>query len=368
MFMQKSTWIIILILLLVAVGGIRYAKKNTGPASARIIKVGVSLPLTGPVAEYGEAFKNGITLAQEQSGNTSVQYVFEDDAYDPRQSVASFYKLTSIDKVDVLVSWGGVPSDAIYPLVKGKSLPYIAGSFMARTAETSPYTIRLYDTPDDFANHIWSYLRAHYYKHIAIIKAEALYPNVVLEALMKAKNPDESLTVVENYLSVDEKDFRSSILKIKDVSAKYDAVGVLLFAGQIGQFYKQAGTFGLHTPTFGTDFFESQSDINVAGNSINGAVFPNYSASDKFQSDYKKQFGNTSQISYAGSGYDMANMLATIKSSDKDAILASLESVKNFDGVMGVYNYTETADKTDRYFSSPVHMKMIENGVIKTID
>ncbi|MEI7890939.1 MAG: ABC transporter substrate-binding protein [bacterium] len=357
---------VVVLLLAIGVGySVLNKGKNSPAQTKKITKVGVIAPLTGGLAEYGLAFKNGITLATEKSGNKNVEYVFEDSQYDSGKAVAAYYKLKNIDKIDVLVNWGGVPTDAIAPLLKDQKMPFLAGSTLGRVTQSSPYTVRIMDTPDDFAISMWTYLRAHNQKNIAIVKTEMLYFKSVLDALDKNKNADESITVIDNYKTADETDFRTSILKIKNVSKQYDAVGVLLATGQIGQFYKQAGELGLTVPTFGTDFFENQSDIDTAGKNINGAVFANYNTTDSFSAEYKARFGNLSQLGYAGNGFDVANMLNGADLTNSDTIINSIKATKNYNGVLGSYNYVETSD--DRYLRSPVKVKIIQDGLVSAV-
>lgn len=363
--MNKNKKIALLSVVVIIIIGIFISNKNTSmsnTATNEKIKVGVLLPLTGPLAEYGQAYKNGITLASEKSGNKNTEYIFEDSDYIAGKSISAFNKLTGIDKVDVLMSWGGVPSDAVYPLLKDKKLPFLAGSSLSRVTESSPYTIRVYVAPDYFTREMWKYFRAHNYKNIAVVKVEALYPNTIIEGLIAGKNADETITVVDTYASPAENDFKTSILKLKNSKVKYDALGVMLFAGQIGNFYNQKSNLGLDIPTFGTDFFESKSDIDVAGKNIDGATYANFLVSDTFEKEYVSKFGNDSQISQAGLGYDMALKVNQLASKDPDQIMKQLRSADGWTGAIGSHKFVETAN--DRYFDSEVSMKVIQGGKI----
>lgn len=350
----------------VIIGGLFYFKNNSSlketDAASTHIKVGVIIPLSGPLAEYGVAYKNGILLSAEKSNNKNIEYIFEDSDYTPAKSIAAYNKLVGIDHVNVVMSWGGVPTDAVYPLLKDKKIPFLAGSSLARVIDNNPYTIRTYDTPEYFAQAMWKYFRAHNQKNIAILKVDHVYTNSILDALNATKNADEKITVVENYNSPAENDFRTSILKIKKSNVKYDTLGVLLFAGQIGTFYNQKAQMGLDMPTFGTDFFESKTDIDQAGKNIDGAVYANFLVTDEFENQYMTRFGNLSQISQAGFGYDMALIVNKLTSNDPDEIMKTFKNVSGITGVIGSHKFIETAN--DRYFDEEVHMKVIQEGKI----
>jgi ABC-type branched-subunit amino acid transport system substrate-binding protein len=362
-YMNK--WIIGAVVLIVVAAGVWAAQK---PASfGRHYQSGShGAPHRAAFAEYGEAFKNGIVLAQEKSGSKNVQYIFEDGAYDPGKTVSAFYKLRDTDKVNVLINWGDPTSQALAPVVKGSGIPFVAVTTQPSVTQGNPDVVRTLDTADDFARVLWSYFRTKGIKNIAIVKLEHPYLNNLLRALDEQKQGDEKITVIDTYQSFGDHDFRTSIVKIKNAATKYDTVGVFLGSGQIGQFYNQAGQQGLKIPTFGTDFFESQSDIDAAGKNIDGAVYANFDVSASFRSDYLTKFGNVSQIGYAGNGYDIATLLnSKVDFSSKETILSSFK-VQSYSGVLGTYHYVEQA--SDRYLKSPVHMKVIEGGVIKTIN
>jgi branched-chain amino acid transport system substrate-binding protein len=357
--MKKILWLAIVMIVLVVCWS--FINKNTGPTS--VVKIGVIAPLTGQLAEYGEAFKNGITLAQEELGNDKLEFIFEDSAYDSGKAISAFNKLKDLNKVNLVINWGDPTSEAIGPVAKNALIPFIAVTTIPAVSEMSPNTIRTLNKSEEAAEATWAYLRSKNFKKIGIIKLETAYFNSLLGALIKTKKADEKVTVVDTYLSFGDKDFKTSIAKVK--GQQYDSIGVFLAGGQISQFYKQADAIGLKTPTFGTDFFESQNDIDAAGKSMNGVVYVNYDVSDKFRDAYTKRFTNVSQIAYAGNGYDTVMMLGDVKNGEKDSILAVLKSVKNYSGVLGKWNYIENGG--DKYLASPFHVKEIQDGKIKTI-
>ncbi|MBI5126632.1 MAG: ABC transporter substrate-binding protein [Candidatus Taylorbacteria bacterium] len=362
--MKKIIWSAVVVIIIV-IGWLFTNNKQSKLVTSHSIKIGVIAPLSGPLAEYGEAFQNGIILAQEKLKNNKLQFVFEDSAYDSGKAIAAFNKLKDFDKVNVIINWGDPTSQAIAPLVKTNSIPFIAVTTIPSVAEQSPYIIRTLNRSEDAAGATWEYLRSKNFKNVGIVKLETPYFNSLVDSLIKTKQTDEKVTIIDTYLSFGDKDFRTSISKIKNTS-KYDVIGVFLAGGQISQFYKQASTLEMKTPTFGTDFFESQSDIDAAGTTMNGVVYVNYDVSDDFRTEYQNRFKNISQIAYAGNGYDTVMMLNSIPDADKDSVINTLKAVKDYSGVVGKWNLLETT--TDRYLSSPFHIKIIQDGIIKTLN
>jgi branched-chain amino acid transport system substrate-binding protein len=361
----KRNWlpvIIVIAIIVVILGGVYFSGKK---GSEKVVKIGVIAPLTGPLAEYGIAFKNGIELLNSQNSNSNVKYIFEDNKWDSKEAISAFNKLVQIDGVDLVMNWGTPTSEAIAPIVKN-TVPFIAITTEPSITNISPLIIRGgFNQPQDYIAKDWEYLRAHNVKKIAVIKTDIVYLNSLLNELQKAKHSDESVTLIDSF-NFEDSDFKSAIGKLS--RDKYDAIGVFLVSGQISTFYKQSKELGFSLPiTFGSDFFESQSEIDAAQGLMNGSIYANTGVAQDFTDKYIFTFKNSSQIASAGYGYDLAKLLnSVVDYKDKESIFTSLKSVKNFSGVEGLLNYSEP--NGDRYFTKPTYLKIIENNKIKVVN
>jgi len=73
------------------------------------VKVGVTLSSTGPAASLGIPERNTIPLLPTEVAGQKVEWIILDDATDPTQAVRNARKLTSEDKVDVLLGTTATP-------------------------------------------------------------------------------------------------------------------------------------------------------------------------------------------------------------------------------------------------------------------
>ncbi|WP_323119305.1 ABC transporter substrate-binding protein [Burkholderia alba] len=106
-----------------------------GPAFADI-KVGVTLSATGPAASLGIPEKNTIALLPKEIAGQKVSYVVLDDATDSTQAVKNTRKLTSEDKVDVVIGSTSVPNSlAMIDVAAGTSTPMISMAAAASIVE-----------------------------------------------------------------------------------------------------------------------------------------------------------------------------------------------------------------------------------------
>ena len=80
---------------------------STHAVADQSFKIGLSLPLSGPNAEFGIAAKNGIEFARalNPAGFDKISFSFEDNKYDPKSAISSFHKLVKSDGAKLVFVW-----------------------------------------------------------------------------------------------------------------------------------------------------------------------------------------------------------------------------------------------------------------------
>ena len=123
------------------------------PASAQeTVKIGLSLPITGPFAENGREMTAALKLFVEQNGTTvagkKVEMILRDDGSIPDQGKRIAQELVVEDKVAMLAGYNPTPTAlAVAPLSAEAKIPEIvAGSSASITTERSPYIVRTLST------------------------------------------------------------------------------------------------------------------------------------------------------------------------------------------------------------------------------
>ena len=267
-------------------------------AEARKFRIGISCPLSGVLAEYGTAVRNGIELARETEPEKfkDVEIFYEDSKWDPKTAVAAFHSLHNVRKVDVIYNWGNPTSDAVAPVAEMNQVPVVAMSSDPGIAAGRKHIIRSINSSDELGRLLASYLESQGYKSGGVIIAEnnyveGLYPG--LEAGMKSTGKAEAL----GRFALDEQKFASVVTRLKE--KKIDALGVFLISGQVSSFYRQLAIQHLDIPTFSADFIDSRNEITSAGPSIDGAVFPTFDVVDSYRQQYETRYGNNIQIQFA---------------------------------------------------------------------
>ena len=275
------------------------------------------------MAEYGVAAKNGLTLAMEEDVKESpqVELFFEDNRYDAATAVTVFNKLTNLNGVDLVYSWGEAPFNSTASLAEKQHVPLLAMSADPRPGFKKKYVIRTINHTEHIAAYLMHYLRSQSFRRIGILQAEDPFYESLVESLKQDLRPDESIEVVSSVLP-SEMDFRSIVSRIK--ASKLDVLGVYLFPGQISTFFRQAKSLKLGLPCFGYDGFESRKEISDAQGGMEGSIYVNLAIPYEFTEKYQKRFGTDLQIAFAYNAYET---LRYIQSELSAAVLRSPNEV-----------------------------------------
>jgi len=336
-------------------------------ASKSTFKIGVIAPLSGPLAEYGVGAKNGIEMARRHRPESfkNIELIYEDSQWDARTAVSAFNKLRVVDRASLILNWGNPTTEAVASIAEQTRTPLIGMTLDPVPSIGKKFVIRSTNSADQFSARLVEYLKSAGYKNMGVVMAQNTYVEGLYEGIEKSLADDQKIEVVDRY-NMDDQDFRSSIAKIR--GRNYDAIGVFLISGQIHGFYRQMASQNLTVPTFGTDFFESKTEILMSQGGMNGAVYSHLGTSDSFREEYVELHGNDLQIAYAANWYDMAMLLGDVftnlsKTASAEDIMTSLRESGVRQGVGGEFQYRETPEDGP-HFQFPIKVKKIEGEEI----
>lgn len=244
----------------------------TMPALADVT-VGVSVSATGPAASLGIPEKNSFALLPSTLGGEKVRYVVLDDATDTTTAVKNARKMTSEDKVDVLIAATATPTSmAILEVAVETKTPQIS---MAPVGPSEDKRAWIFVTPQGFgvmASAIVDHMAANGVKTVGFIGYADPYGEGWLKAFQgAAEQKGIKLIATERYQRNDTS-VTGQALKI--LSANPDAVliagsgtpavlpqATLVDRGYKGRYYQ---THGIANRDF----------LRVGGKSVEGTIFP----------------------------------------------------------------------------------------------
>jgi ABC-type branched-subunit amino acid transport system substrate-binding protein len=336
---------------------------------AEPFRVGIIIPLTGDLAGYGAAVRNGFELARKEFPEklSNIEWVYEDSRYDGKVSISALTSLRTRHKIHLYYTWGVSPNEALLPVLESSRLATIAETTLKRSTVGKKYVIRAARTGEMLAEALIGELKKRKLLRAGIIAVEIPYYTDIITALeQQGRQAGVEIAVVDSYTGT-QTDFRSSISSAR--RAKFDAVGVFLLPDQIISFYRQAGELNYKTATFGSDIPDSQKLIDVCPDNVSGLFFPSIGVTEDFRKSYVAAFKDDSFIGSGAQSYDMALLVGDLFNGGGSNTLSSEQIIERLsqsaprDGATGHFRFTESADD-GKAFRMPVVMKEVVNKQI----
>ncbi len=304
------------------------------------LKIGVVLSLSaGPVAS-GDAIRKSIELADINIDTSNcVQFIFEDDRFQPKNTVTAVNKLIHTDKVDGLIIYGTPTSLAVSSLAERAKIPMIALSVLDRVVEGKNYIMKHWCTAERLNEAIVAETKKRNYKKVAIV-------STINDAMLKLRNLFIDSDTVE-VVSDDEflkKDFDFSSIATRYKYKDLDAIYILLYPPQTALFAKRLREAGITTPFFGVHNIEDPNEVAVSRGALFGAWIANAhdGLGENYRQSYIDRYKELPGLG-GGSGFDVAKMF--IEASRQDVSLNKyLHSIVNFKGAFGTYRATTEND------------------------
>lgn len=327
-----------------------------GSALGDTVKIGLNFELSGAVADYGNAEKNGVLLAVDQFNARedkpfTVETVEVDNKSDAAESTTAATRLMTQDGVVGIIgpATSGA-SIATYAVAEQNSVPVISPSTTQNGAMMNGDTPYAYSWRVCFEDSQQGKAMAIYAadtlnaKKAVVFNETSDYGRGLAEAFseeLKAKGGEVVDTIEYN---AKDTDFSSYITRIK--SMDFDVIYIAGYYNEAGLIIKQAKDDGIDCPIIGPDGFDSTTLIDLAGkdyatNVYFTTAYSTIDASDELQSfidAYKEKYSEEPGM-FAALAYDATNLLLSNLEATGESGEALNESIKNasFDGVTGSF-------------------------------
>ncbi|HDR9765140.1 TPA: ABC transporter substrate-binding protein [Burkholderia cepacia ATCC 25416] len=339
-------------------------------ASAQV-KIGVTLSATGPAASLGIPEKNTIALLPKEIAGKSVQYIVLDDASDTSRAVQNVRKLIDEDHVDAIIGSSVTPNSLamLDPVSQGKT-PTI--SLAASAQIISPMDAKrawMFKVPQNdqlMADAIAGYMAKHGVKTVGFIGFADAYGDSWYNTFNTAAAKNGLKVVSNERFNRTDASVMGQVLKL--MGSNPDAV---LIAGSgtpaalPAKTLKERGYKGKVYQTHGVannDFLrvcgkDCEGEILPAGPVLVTDQLPDSNPVKKpalgYKAAYEKAYGAGSLATFGGHAWDAGLLLQraipeALKKGQpgteafREALRASLESVKDLPVSHGVINMTPT--------------------------
>ena len=364
--------IVILMIVALIISTQMTAKQDSvGSSSKPTIKIGVTLPLTGDVAMLGQSSKKALDLAHAKlSERKDLKYnyelVYEDDQFKPTVGVTTATKLTNIDKVSVLMSFGSPVGNVVSAFAEKAKVPHM--NFFASDSHVADgaYNFLHYTPAYEDSRVALEEMKKRGIKSIVFF---GQYDNPGVAAIINAFEKDVKSTDIKvlstQKFTTGTRDFRTHISNVKNLNP--DIYVLEASSPEIEVVTKQLREAGIKAPVTSIEAIEFSDQLSL----FEGAWYVNAADPEKwFIDSFTAKYGEIPKFG-AANGYDSLNIIVQAVEAigdgksvpSRDEIREGLAQIKTFDGALGK---GLSVDANGQVISKAV-IRMIKDGKPMTV-
>jgi branched-chain amino acid transport system substrate-binding protein len=315
------------------------------------VKIGVSVPLTGAAAAYGEDIKNALVFANQKLGNSEYELIIEDDRCLDKEAVTIAHRLVGEQKIKYALGFGCsgtvLASAPVYD--RAKAVVIASGTGAPAITNAGDYIFRTKPSLNIAASLLAKDM-ASKFKKVGALTEETAYCQGLTEAVAKDSQKLHFEVINENFLS-DTEDFRSVLLKLK---AKGVEAVFLNPQGEPGMvnLFKQFKSLNWDVPVYGTFQPGSPAFTEAFGSSADGIIYADLPFNeDMLSPDGMRLFSEFSQEYGPPKSAEHFAALTLVAFSAFRKALGSGQGVKEYlyksrfdDLVQGGFSFDENGD------------------------
>ena len=353
---------------------------SCGKKEDDVIKIGVSLPLTGDAAVWGLSQKDGYELALNkinQEGGVNgkkIKLIYGDDKGLANEGVKILRKFIDIDKIKIIT---GVANSSValayIPIIHENKILFVSsGASSPKLTGSSKYFFRTW--PSDIAEAIA--MAKYAFNELKIKNVFILYINNDYGIGLSKPFSEEwtklgSKIVGNESFEQSASDYKVQLSKIKN--AKPDAIYLAGNPREMGRAIKQARELGIKKPFLSISTLNDPEVFSISGaKALEGIIITDASfdpTSDRieiqsFMKDFKARFNKVPGI-LANTAYDALMIIYDgLKNvgDDSDKLQDFLHMMHSYDGVSGEISFSSGGD-----VYRPIRIAKSENGRFITI-
>jgi len=351
-----------------------------GQATTRI---GVITSLTGSQAAFGEAHKNGYSIALDEINakggvlGKKLELDFYDDQSKPDQAVQGVSKLVDQDQVPMLLgSYSSESTKAIVPAVAQRETPLIIPTATADNVmdSKSPWIFRICAGANDYAKATIGFLKANGApKTMAIVYENTNFGQSNMKAMTAAaKEAGINLVAVESY-EAKSPDYKAVLQRVKQANPEViyfcsyllDATTLMRQSREVDlnpKYYTSAGT-GFAAAEFPT---EKGAGKNADFTFSVSQWLPSakWAGSKEFDAEYFKRFNSHPQY-HAMQAYAALKVAAQAINNAKSLDPAKIrDAIKNIDLASTSFGHVKFDSGQNQH---PVLITQIQNGQYRVV-
>ncbi|RXJ68191.1 branched-chain amino acid ABC transporter substrate-binding protein [Halarcobacter ebronensis] len=335
-----------------------------GITFAKEIKVGAVMPMSGPIAQYGQVCYLGLELANKlqptlKNGDT-IKIVLADNKGDKVETATATTRLISSDNVvAILGALTSTNTAQTIAIAEKKKVPVIASvATNDKLTAKREYANRVCFTDSFQGEVVANYAISQGYKTAVVVVDQAqVYSLGLAKAFEHAFKAKGGKILEKIKVTSGDKDFKAVVSQIKQLNP--DFMFLPLYHPEASMIARQSKQLGVNKPMFSGDGVANQTFIDLGGDAVEGYMFTDFfdytnppsKTSADFVAFHEKETGKKEVNSFTALGADTYNILIDAMNrcedpTDSVCINQKIKETKNFDGVSGMISIDKEGNST----------------------
>lgn len=313
------------------------------------IKIGAVLALTGSAANYGQSLRQGLEIAKAEINDAGgidsrpLEIIYEDSRAEATAGVSAFTKLSSIDRVPLVV--GSISSVilAMAPMADRNHVVLLNSSAISPKIceEATGYLFSIMVSGAQEAEFAAKALAGGKEEEVAIIFSNNSSGIDTKDKFTKYFVAAGGRIIASEGYDLGATDFRTQLAKIKSAGAK--AVYLIAFSSQdFANVLRQSQELGLRVQWYSYSGFETKETLALAGPAAEGVVYSypkvvDVGRMDEFRREYQERYNSWPDI-YTVTSYDGLHLVRHIidkNGPSAQGIRGGLRSTQGYRSIFG---------------------------------
>jgi branched-chain amino acid transport system substrate-binding protein len=322
------------------------------------VRVGVSLPLSGPLAAYGKTTLEGIRMRIDEInaaggiGGASVKLLVEDNLGDSTAAINTYNKLAGSDRVVGVL--GPITSSAALAIRRSAAklkVPVVSPTATNdKVTQGHGYMFRACFNDSFQGRIIANFVTKETKAAATFVDMNSDYSKGLAKSFKAAFEGAGGKVVAEEKYQQKDTEFGVQLKRIKESGA--GTVFVPGYPPELPLIIKQAKAIGLTARMCGADGWDNEAVINGSGDSVEncllvGAFSPDDDrpAVKAFVAGFRKRTG-AGAGTFEALGYDSASLMAEAMRNglNAEAVRQGLLKIRDFDAVTGRISISPDGD------------------------
>ena len=337
---RRKAWLMVFVSLLLIASLFLSACTSKDPGTAdgaKVVKVGVVGPFTGPASRVGDEFKGAITMAFDEIGHKvgdyEVEFVWIDSESDAEKAARAYEQAIVRDKINVgFNTWHSWVSVALMDISAKYKMPHFLSFGATETVnekyESDPekykyWVGKTWPTPSKLSiayveaveeaieNGLWTPEN----KNVAVYGVDNDWGRSFGNSVAQQFEEAGWTVVAREWVALGETEFYPLLTKLKKLNASI-VVGSMSDPPSVSSFIKQSREIGLNSMIISDGLGWVGEWYDLTGNSSDFVLdqIPQWTTTEakKFRDDFNTKFGFEPGASSGGLMYDQARFLIKI--------------------------------------------------------